>query len=318
MALPPGAALPTAHAPAHARNRANEATGYRMMNKRLIGAVLLGMAVAAVALAAVWAGPVLADQPHPWQMWMQDPATPVDDRLVSLHGLLLVLITVITLFVLGLLLYTMTRFRASRHPTPTRTAHNTTIEVLWTAIPVIILVVIAIPSLRLLYYQDRTHEAGLTLNVKGHQWYWEYTYPDQHLDQAIESRMVRDEDLQPGQLRLLEVDNRAVVPVDTNIRVLVTSNDVIHSFFVPSSGVQVYGIAGRTNETWLRFEHAGVYRGQCNQICGLDHARMPIVIEVVPREQFDRWVEEQRRAQAQADAPRPQLAAAPASDPDAR
>jgi cytochrome c oxidase subunit 2 len=293
------------------------------MNKRLIGAVLLGLAVAAVALVAVYAGPVLADQPRPWEMGMQESATPVHDRLASLHSLLLVLITVITLFVLGLLLYTIMRFRASRNPAPTRTAHNTTLEVLWTAIPVIILVIIAIPSLRLLYYQDRTHDAQLTLKVTGYQWYWGFEYPDQN-NLQVESHLVADEDLQPGQLRLLEVNNRALVPVGTNIRVLVTSNDVIHSFFVPSSGVQVYGIAGRTNETWLNFDRPGVYRGQCNQICGLNHGYMPIVIEAVSREQFDRWVAEQRAAQgdtAPGETPHPQVAAAPASpasDTDAR
>src|SRR5262249_21967304 len=161
--------------------------------------------------------------------------------------------TLITLFVLGLLVYTMVRFRASRHPTPTRTAHNTTLEVLWTAIPIVILVVIAIPSLRLLYFQDRTHDAGLTLKVTGSQWEWGFEYPDQHVEIA-RSHIIDDADLQPGQVRLLEVDNRAVVPVNTNIRVLVTSRDVIHSFFVPSTGVQIYGIPGRTNETWLNFE----------------------------------------------------------------
>jgi len=289
-----------------------------MMNKRLIGAVLLGVAVALVALVAVYAGPVLADQPRPWEMTMQDSATPVHDRLTTLHNWILVLITLITLFVLGLLLYTMARFRASRSPAPTRTAHNTILEVAWTAIPIVILVLLAIPSLRLLYYQDRTHDAGLTLSVTGWQWFWRYEYPDQD-NLSIESRMIPEADLQPGQVRLLEVDNRAFVPVNTNIRVLVHSNDVIHSFFVPASGVQVYGIAGRTNETWLNFERPGVYRGQCNQICGLNHAFMPIVIEAVSREQFDRWVAQQRAAAAET--PRPQLAAvhdSAASDANAR
>src|SRR5262245_19191684 len=267
-----------------------------MMNKRLIGAVLLGVAVALVALVAVHAGPVLADQPSPWEMGMQESATPVHDRLTSLHNLLLVLITLITLFVLGLLIYTMVRFRASRSPNPTRTAHNTTLEVLWTAIPIVILVVIAIPSLRLLYFQDRTHDAGMTLNVTAWQWFWRYAYPDNG-NIEIESRMIPESDLTQGQVRLLEVDNRAVVPVNTNIRVLVTSNDVIHSFFIPATGVQVYGINNRTNETWLNFERPGVYRGQCNQICGRDHGFMPIVIEAVPRDQFDRWVAQQRAAQ---------------------
>jgi cytochrome c oxidase subunit 2 len=284
-----------------------------MMNKRLIGAVLLGLAVAAVALVAVYAGPVLADQPRPWEMGMQESATPVHDRLASLHSLLLVLITLITLFVLGLLLYTIMRFRASRNPTPTRTAHNTTLEVLWTAIPVIILVIIAIPSLRLLYFQDRTQHADLTIKVTGHQWEWHYNYPDNGDFTYTSSWLnIADAPLTPDQVRLLEVDNRMVVPVGANIRFLVTSDDVIHSFFVPSSGVQVYGIAGRTNETWMNFERPGVYRGMCNQICGLHHGEMPIVIEAVPREQFDRWVAEARTRFA-SDAPaQPQLAAAPA------
>src|SRR5262249_25065561 len=205
-------------------------------------------------------------------------ATPVHDRLDQLHDLLLVIITVITLFVLGLLIYTIIRFRASAHPTPTRTAHNTTLEVLWTAIPIVILVVIAIPSLRLLYFQDRTHNADLTLKVTGRQWEWWYEYPDQHIE-AFRSWRIAEEDLQPGQVRMLEVDHRAVVPVGANIRVLVTSGDVIHSFFVPATGVQVYGIQGRMNETWINFERPGVYRGMCNQICGTSHAFMPIVIE---------------------------------------
>jgi cytochrome c oxidase subunit 2 len=288
-----------------------------MMNKRLMGAVLLGAAVVIAALA----GPVLADQPHAWQLGMQEPATPVHERLYSLHNLLLVIITLITLFVLALLIYTMVRFRASRNPTPTRTAHNTTLEVLWTAIPIVILVIIAIPSLRLLYFQDRTQHADMTLKVTALQWAWRFAYPD-HGNFEFQSNMTPDSDLQPGQVRLLEVDNRVVLPVGANIRVLVTSADVIHSFFIPSSGVQVYGIAGRTNETWLNFERPGVYRGQCNQICGTSHAYMPLVIEAVPREQFDRWVSEARQRFASDASPQPQLAAAPvespASEQDAR
>jgi len=281
-----------------------------MMNKRsLFGAVILGLTIAATVLAgAGW-----ADQPRPWQMGMQDPATPVHAQLYSLHNFLLVIITVITLFVLGLLLFTMVRFRAARNPNPSRVAHNTLIEVIWTAVPILILVVIAIPSMRLLYYQDRTHEADMTLKVTAYQWYWGYEYPDNG-GFRFESRIVRDDERRPDQPRLLAVDNRAVVPVGANIRVLVTSNDVMHSFFVPSSGVQIYGIVGRTNETWMRFDRPGVYYGQCNQICGVDHGFMPIAIEAVPREQFDRWAAEARqRFAANGDAP-VQLANAPAAD----
>ena len=163
---------------------------------------------------------------------------------------------------------------------PTRTSHNTVLEIAWTVIPVLILVVIAIPSFRLVYYEDRTHDADLTIKVTGHQWYWEYTYPDKN-NIDFSSYIIPDDQLKPGQLRLLTVDNELVVPVGKNIRVLTTSGDVIHSFFIPALGVQRYAIPGRTIETWFRVDKPGMFYGECNQICGTNHSRMPIVVRAV-------------------------------------
>ena len=208
-----------------------------------------------------------------------------------MHNLVLVIITVITLFVGGLLIWVMWRYHATRNPVPTRTAHNTVLEIAWTVIPVLILVVIAIPSFRLVYYEDRTRDADLTIKVTGHQWYWQYTYPDKNnLD--FTSYIVPDDQLKPGQLRLLEVDNELVVPVGKNIRVLQTSTDVIHSWFVPALGVQRYAIPGRTIETWFRADKAGTIYGECNQICGTNHSRMPIVVRAVPEQEFNAWLAE--------------------------
>ncbi|MEQ1867247.1 MAG: cytochrome c oxidase subunit II [Micropepsaceae bacterium] len=245
--------------------------------------------LAVIAVVAMTVAPAFAQAPQPWQLGMQDPATPVQDMLNSFHNELLVIITVISLFVLGLLIVTMLKFRADRNPTPTRATHNTLLEILWTVVPIIILVVIAIPSFKLLYFGDRVAKADMTIKVTGHQWYWSYEYPDQDNIQ-FDSYMVQDSDLKPGQPRLLETDNRLVVPVDTNVRVLIAGTDVIHSWFIPSFGVQTYAMPGRTNETWFRASKAGVFYGQCNQICGVNHAYMPIAIEVVSKEQFGRWL----------------------------
>jgi cytochrome c oxidase subunit 2 len=236
-----------------------------------------------------------AQAPRPWEMGMQPAFSPVKERIIALHSLVLVIITLITLFVAGLLIWVMYRYNAKRNPEPSRVSHNTILEVAWTVIPVLILVVIAIPSFRLIYYQDRTPNPDMTIKVTAHQWYWEYTYPDQgNLD--IESRYIHDEDLKPGQLRLLDVDNQLVVPVGKNIRILTGSTDVIHSFFIPSLGVQRYAIPGRTIETWLRADKPGVYYGECNQICGQDHSRMPIAVHAVPAEEFTAWVEQAKKA----------------------
>lgn len=233
--------------------------------------------------------------PHPWGLGLQDSASPVKERIASLHNLLLVIITLITLFVLALLAYACWRFSAARNPTPSRTSHNTLLEVAWTVIPVLILVVIAVPSFRLLYFMDRAEVPDLTVKVTAFQWAWEYEYPDAD-GLKFESYMIpADQAVAQGKRRLLDVDNEMVVPAGKNIRVLVTSRDVIHSFFVPALGVQKYNIPGRTIETWFRADRPGVYYGQCNQICGVNHAFMPIVVRAVPEAEFTAWLEQAKQ-----------------------
>lgn len=254
---------------------------------RIIGGTLSAalLAVPAIALAA---------EPVNWGLGMQEAASPVKAMIEELHNLLLVIITVITLFVLALMAYAVWRFNAKKQPNPSRTSHNTLLEVAWTVIPVLILVVIAIPSFRLLYFQDRAQTTDLTVKVTGRQWYWSYEYQDQD-GLRFDSRMVPTEELRPGQRRLLEVDNEMVVPVGKNVRILVTGADVIHSWFMPSLGVQKYAIPGRTLETWFRVDRPGTYYGQCNQICGVQHAYMPSVVRAVPEAEFTAWVEEAKR-----------------------
>ncbi|HJQ60938.1 MAG TPA: cytochrome c oxidase subunit II [Vineibacter sp.] len=257
-------------------------------------------------LASLFAGGAVAqefvDLPHSGQMDLHHAATPVMERLVALHTALLWVITVITLFVLGLMLYVMVRFRASANPNPTTTTHNTLIEVAWTVIPIIILVGIAIPSFRLLYYMDRTHEAGLTVKVTANQWYWTYEYPDLKLE-PIESRMIPEtawaafsEAEKKTRPRLLAVDNVLVVPANVNVRVLITSNDVMHAWAVPAFGVKQDAIIGRLNETWFNVTKEGLYYGQCSQICGKDHAYMPIAVRAVSKAEFDKWLAGQKKA----------------------
>jgi cytochrome c oxidase subunit 2 len=247
--------------------------------------------------AALWVPLLLvsarafADQPHDWQLGWQAPATPVAARIDALHDEVLVIITLITLFVLGLLLYVMIRFNAKRHPVPSKATHNTLVEVIWTVVPVLILVAIAIPSFKLLYYMDKNPHATMTLKITGHQWYWSYEYPDQG-GIAFNSNMLDDETTKKeGKPRLLSVDNPVVVPVGTVIRVLVTGTDVIHSWFVPSIGVQEYAVEGRVNEAWMQLDRPGTYYGQCNQICGINHPFMPIEIHAVSADDFAKWVD---------------------------
>ncbi len=264
--------------------------------RRLLAATALLMAAPALAhgqQATAPAGPganlPVLGAPHDWQMVLQPGYSPVKLDMISLNHLVLVIICIITAFVGGLLLWVIVRYNAKRHPVPTQTTHNTVIEVTWTVVPVLILVLIAIPSFRLVYYVDRTYDPDMTIKVTGHQWYWEYTYPDQkNLD--FMSNIVPDDKLKPRDMRLLTADNPLVLPVGKNIRILETSGDVIHSFFIPSLGVQRYAIPGRTIETWVRITEPGRYYGQCNQICGTNHSRMPIDVVALPDAQFQAWV----------------------------
>lgn len=264
-------------------------------------AVFAGGVFSLSAAPFVWAQGVVG-APRPWEIGMQRSFGPIKDRVIELHNLVLVIITIITLFVGGLLIWVMVRYNSKRNPVPSQTSHNTILEIAWTVIPVLILVIIAIPSFRLIYYQDRTPDPDMTIKVTGHQWYWEYVYPDEgNLD--IESRYVHDEDLKPGQLRLLAVDNQLVIPVNKKIRILTTSGDVIHSFFIPSLGVQRYAIPGRTIETWMEANQIGTFYGECNQICGQDHSRMAISVKAVSEADFKNWVEEAKKSASAAQLP---------------
>ncbi|HXP04370.1 MAG TPA: cytochrome c oxidase subunit II [Stellaceae bacterium] len=257
--------------------------------RKLAAGIFVGLAVMLLG------GVAFADQPQPWQLGMQDPATPVTERIQQFHNELLVIILAISLFVFGLLLYIMLRFNARAHPVPSRTTHNTLIEVLWTVIPVLILVTIAIPSFKLMYYMDRVPDSKMTIKITGHQWYWEYNYPDNG-NFSFNSNVIADKDLKPGDKRLLDVDNPLVIPVGTTIRLQVAGTDVIHSWFVPSFGVQEYAVVGRLNEAWVSVNDVGTYYGECNQICGVNHAMMPIKVVVMKQADFDKWVAQAKTA----------------------
>lgn len=253
-------------------------------------------AVLAVIGLAVLAGPAAAGQPEPWQMNMQDPASPVMAQIYDLHNYITIIMIGVVLLVMGLLGYCIFRFNAKKNPTPSKTSHNTLLEIAWTAIPVLILVAIAVPSFRLLYFMDRTQEADMTLKVIGHQWYWSFEYPD-HGNVAIDSFMKYPEDLEEGEPRLLAVDTPLVLPEDTNIRVIVTSQDVLHSFAVPALGLKTDAVPGRLNETWVRVEEPGIYYGQCSELCGVNHGFMPAALKIVPKEEFEAWMSETQAAQ---------------------
>jgi cytochrome c oxidase subunit 2 len=255
---------------------------------------LAGVLFGSVVLALTVSGAAHAAAPVPWQMDLQPPAGSLAEMATDLHNLLLVVITLISLFVLGLLIYVGVRFRASRNPNPSKTSHHTVIEILWTVIPVLILVGIAVPSFRLLYYMDRTNETDMVIKVTGNQWYWNYSYPDEGI--SFDSYMVDEADLKPGQPRLLTVDNPMVVPEGTRVKLLITGNDVMHSFFVPSLAVQIYAFIGRTNEAWIDVPVGGqTYYGQCNQICGVNHAYMPIEVKALPKAEYAAWLVEAKK-----------------------
>jgi len=255
------------------------------MSKGHIGRRLLKAAVAGVALAASGAAFAELGQPAPWEYKLQQGVTPVMENIVWFHHFLLVIITGITLLVLGLLITVVVRFNARANPVPSRTTHNTLIEVAWTLIPVLILVAIAVPSFRLLFLELDVPKADLTVKATGKQWYWTYSYPD---NGKFEFDSLLAQDKKP---RLLGVDNEMVVPVNKVVRVQTTGADVIHSFAVPAFGIKIDAIPGRLNETWFKATKTGMYYGQCSELCGKDHAFMPIAVRVVTDKEFAQWVE---------------------------
>jgi cytochrome c oxidase subunit II len=236
-------------------------------------------------------------QPAPWQLGMQHAATPVMENIIWFHDYLLYFIAAITAFVLALLVVVMVRFNARANPTPSRTTHNTLIEVLWTIIPIVILILIAIPSFKLLFFQLNLPPADITVKATGKQWYWSYSYPDNGKFE-FDSLMLKAGELKQDQPRLLSVDNEMVVPVNKNVHVITTGADVIHAFAVPSFGIKIDAIPGRINETWFKATREGVYYGQCSELCGKDHAFMPIAVRVVSEQAFAAWVEESKKKYA--------------------
>ena len=232
-----------------------------------------------------------ASEPKPWQMDLQEPAGIIATKATDLHNFLLVVITLISIFVLGLLVYVCIKFREKPNVKPSKTSHHTLIEVIWTVVPVLILVVIAVPSFKLLYLTEADKPVDMVVKVSGAQWYWNYEYPDEEV--VFDSYIIAEEDLKDNQKRMLDVDNPLVVPEGTRIKFLVTGNDVMHSFFVPSLALQVYSIAGRVNEIWTEIPMGKKkYYGQCNQICGVNHAYMPIVIQALSKNEYKEWLKE--------------------------
>jgi cytochrome c oxidase subunit II len=253
----------------------------------------LRMQAAAVALVA--AGTAQAAQPLPWEIGLQPAATPVMANIHSFHDAMLVLLALISGFVLLLLVYVIYRFNANANPVPTRTTHNTLVEVVWTVVPVLILIAIAIPSFRLLYFQREIPKADMTLKITGNQWNWTYDYPDNGAI-SLTAFVKQRADLKEGEPYLLTADTPVVVPVDKIVRIIVTASDVIHSWAMPAFGVKIDAVPGRLNEDWFKAEKVGTYFGQCSELCGKDHAFMPIMVQVVPEADFTAWAAKAKSA----------------------
>jgi len=247
--------------------------------------------ILSIIFTATFPFSALADSLHPWQIGLQDAASPVMEEINHFHNILLIIISIITAFVTFLLAYVCIRFSAKRNPEPNKFSHNTKLEIIWSAIPALILICIAYPSLQLMNKADKAVDAEMTLKVVGYQFYWEYEYPDNG-GISFASTLIEEADLKPGQKRLAEVDNKLVLPINTNIRILVTSDPigVIHSWAVPAFGIKTDAVPGRLNETWVRITKPGIYRGQCSELCGTRHGYMPIIVEAVSKDEFDMWI----------------------------
>ena len=242
-------------------------------------------------LAILFPTSLLANQPKKWQMGFQEPASQSMRDIVWFHDyMLLPIIVAISVFVLFLMAYAMIRFRASRNPNPSKRTHNVLVEIIWTLVPCLILIVMAVPSFKVLYSQDTIPKADVTIKAIGYQWYWGYEYPDENI--IFDSYMIEEEDLKEGQPRLLAVDNAVVVPVNKVVKVLITANDVLHAWALPSFGVKRDAMPGRINETWFKAEKVGTYYGQCSELCGIKHAFMPIEVRVVSDQEYQKWLDE--------------------------
>jgi cytochrome c oxidase subunit II len=251
---------------------------------------------AAASFALCGAAYARDGQPVPWQIDFQPAASPIMEQIHSFNTYVTIIITLITVFVLALLVYVMVRFNERRNPQPSRTTHNTVLEIAWTIIPVLILVAIAIPSFRLLFAQYDFPKADLNITATGSQWYWTYEYPDHGI--TFDSIMVPEADLKEGQPRLLAVDREVVVPVNKNVIVGLKSNDVIHDWALPAFGVKLDAVPGRLQSTWFRAQREGVYYGQCSELCGRNHAFMPIAVRVVSEAEFADWLGKTKAAAA--------------------
>ena len=260
-----------------------------LMFKRLVGFAVTSVAV----LSSGGSASAGLGQPSPWQLGLQQSASPVMDDIVWFHDFLLWIIAAITLFVLVLLAIIVIKFNAKANPVPSRTTHHTALEVIWTVVPVLILVSIAVPSFRLLFLELKVPPADITVKATGKQWFWSYSYPDAKFE--FDSLMLQDKDRKADQPRLLAVDNEMVVPVNKVVRLMVVGADVIHSFSIPSFGVKIDAIPGRVNETWFKAEREGMYYGQCSQLCGRDHAFMPIAIRVVKDSEYAAWIDQAKK-----------------------
>ena len=269
-----------------------------MVGKRGLGILGVLSAIAALGVASSTQAQPIVGVPHDWQMNFPPAYTPLMEKVESLNDLLLIIISLICAFVAGLIIFAVWRFHASRNPTATTTTHNTVIEIAWTVLPILILVIIAIPSFRLLYYGDKATDAAFTVKVTGHQWYWSYEYPDQG-NFSVDSRILSEADRvkqKPEVPRLLAVDEEMVIPKGTTIRIIGTAADSMHGWTVPGFGIKKTVIPGRLNEGWINVRDEGFYFGQCSQICGNNHSFMPIAVRVVSKPEFDKWVEQKKKS----------------------
>ena len=245
--------------------------------------------IAYTLLSLLAYGQLVAEQPKDWQLGFQKSASKSMSDIVLFHDyMLLPIITAITVFVLFLVIYACIRFRATKNKIASQTSHNTTIEIVWTLVPCLILIIMAVPSFKVLYSQDKVPPADVTVKAIGYQWYWGYEYPDENI--IFDSYMIEDKDLKANQPRLLSVDNEVVVPVNKNIKVLITANDVLHAWALPSFGVKRDAVPGRINETWFKADRTGTFYGQCSELCGIKHAFMPITVRVVTDEEYKKWL----------------------------